>query len=168
MLTQVLVVITGPSQGGIGAETAISIAAGLPSLLVLTGRSESKIAPVINTIASKYPSVSVKYVQLDLSSQKSVRKSATEINSIVKEIDILICNAAIMACPFEKSEDGVEMQFATNYLGHFLLTNLLIEKILKAKKGMRIVNVSSWGHAFELVRFDDINFQVCVGFYCSW
>jgi hypothetical protein len=65
-----------------------------------------------------------------------------------------------MACPYEQSEDGVELQFATNFLGHFLLTNLLIEKVIKAEKGMRIVNVSSWGHAFGLVRFDDINFQV--------
>ena len=75
-----------------------------------------------------------------------MRKAAAEINDSVEKIDYLINNAGIMACPYRKTEDGIESQFATNHIGHFLLTNLLIGKILKAGKGARIVNVSSAGH----------------------
>jgi NAD(P)-dependent dehydrogenase (short-subunit alcohol dehydrogenase family) len=115
---------------------------------------------VISEIQSKNPSVSVKFVSLDLSSQASVRAAATTINSLVEKIDILINNGAIMVCPYSTSVDGIELQFATNYLGHFLLTNLLIEKVLKAGPGARVVNVSSSAHRSGVIRFDDVNFEV--------
>lgn len=67
-----------------------------------------------------------------------------------------------MVCPYAKSVDGVELQFATNYLGHFLLTNLLIGKVLEAGPGARVVNVSSSAHRSGVIRFDDVNFEVCV------
>ena len=74
----------------------------------------------------------------------------------VPKINVLINNAGIMALhDFQKSEDGVEMQFAANHLGHFLLTNLLIPLIFAAGPGSRIVNVSSAGHALGNVRFGD-------------
>ncbi|KAH8812460.1 hypothetical protein F5884DRAFT_310283 [Xylogone sp. PMI_703] len=152
------IVITGPSPGGIGSETAVTLAKGSPALLVLAGRSESKIAPVISQIAESSPDVKVKFVALDLSSQKSVRTAASEINALVTKIDILINNAAIMACPFEKSVDGLELQFATNHIGHFLLTKLLMDKILKAGSGARIVNVSS-SALNGVIRYDDYNFK---------
>lgn len=99
------------------------------------------------------------FVPLDLGSQKSVRKAASEINGIATKIDLLINNAAIMACPYEKTEDGIESQFATNHLGHFLLTALLKDKILAAGAGSRIVNVSS-SAIRGTIRYDDYNFQV--------
>jgi NAD(P)-dependent dehydrogenase (short-subunit alcohol dehydrogenase family) len=58
-----------------------------------------------------------------------VRHAAVDINSAAEKIDILINNAAIMACPYVKTEDGIKSQFATNYIGHFLLTNLSMEKL---------------------------------------
>jgi NAD(P)-dependent dehydrogenase (short-subunit alcohol dehydrogenase family) len=61
---------------------------------------------------------------------------------------------------FKKSEDGIELQFASNHVGHFLLTNLLMEKIIAAGRGARIVNVSSNGFELGEVRFDDWNFHV--------
>ena len=61
---------------------------------------------------------------------------------------------------YKKSKDGIEMQFAANHIGHFLLTNLLMPKILAAGKGARIVNVSSFGYMSGGVRFDDQNFKV--------
>lgn len=157
----VTVLITGPSQGGIGAETAISLAAGSPFLLLLTGRNLPKIEPVIKEISSKYPNVKVEFVQLDLSSQKSVREGVKHIEDLLGKdgnIDILINNAAIMACPYEKSADGIESQFATNHIGGFLLTNLLRERL--KGKGTRVVNVSSTAHRWSGVRFEDVNFQV--------
>ncbi|XP_042436175.1 short-chain dehydrogenase TIC 32 A, chloroplastic-like isoform X3 [Zingiber officinale] len=79
-------------------------------------------------------------------------------------LNILINNAGVMYCPFKLSEDGVEMQFATNHLGHFLLTNLLLEKLkTTAKKtGIEscIVNLSSVAHVGpynEGIKFDKLN-----------
>lgn len=80
-------------------------------------------------------------------------------------IDVLLNNAAIMATPWATNPDGIEMQFATNHLGHFLFTNLIMPRILRAaekgEKGFpRIVNVSSRGHQASEVRWDDYNFGV--------
>lgn len=61
---------------------------------------------------------------------------------------------------FETTEDGIELQFCSNHIGHFLLTNLLMGKILRAGEGARIVAVSSTGYELWGVRFDDWNFQV--------
>lgn len=153
------IVITGPSAGGIGSETAVSLAKASPSLLILAGRSESKIAPVIARIAESSPGVNVQFISLDLGSLKSVRNAAAEINAKVSKIDLLINNAAIMASPYAKSEDGIESQFATNHIGHFLLTKLLMDKILAAGPGSRIVNVSSSAALRGTIRYDDYNFQ---------
>lgn len=70
----------------------------------------------------------------------------------------MINNAAIMACPYAVTEDGFETQFATNHLSHFLLTNLLMPKILLSASP-RIVNVSSWGHVRSPIRFGDLDFS---------
>jgi len=151
--------ITGPSPGGIGSETVISLATANPKLLILAGRSESKISPLIQTIQETNPKVNVLFIQVDLGSQASVREAAQVITSKVDKIDVIINNAAIMVPPYSKSVDGIESQFATNHIGHFLLTNLLLPKVLAAGRGSRIVNVSSSASYFGGVRFDDYNFK---------
>jgi NAD(P)-dependent dehydrogenase (short-subunit alcohol dehydrogenase family) len=70
-----------------------------------------------------------------------------------------------MACPYVKTEDGIESQFGTNYIGHFLLTNLLIERIQAAGEGARIVNLTSTGSAAGEINFDNINFDVSLAYY---
>ncbi|KAH8799130.1 hypothetical protein F5884DRAFT_825379 [Xylogone sp. PMI_703] len=152
------IIITGPGKGGLGAETAVSLAKASPALLILAGRTESKIAPVIAEINKINPHLRVKFVSLNLGSQKSVHSAAAEINAAVEKIDILINNAGIMACPYSKSVEGIEIQFATNHIGHFLLTRLLMDKIFVAGPGARIVNVSSSALRGS-IRFDDYNFQ---------
>lgn len=102
---------------------------------------------------SSRPTVATRFVPLDLDSQAFVRKTAANINGGVEKIDILIKNAAIMACPFSKTVDGIESQFVTNFIGHFLLTNLILANILAAGEGTRIVNVSSLAHQMSAVRF---------------
>lgn len=114
---------------------------------------------MIARISETSPDVKVQFVTLDLASQKSVRVGAAEINGLVTKIDYLINNAAIMACPYAKTEDGIESQFGTNHVGHFLLTKLLADKILAAGAGSRIVNVSSSAIRGS-IRYDDYNFQV--------
>ena len=154
------VLITGPSDGGIGAETALSLAAGSPAYMLLAGRSLSKIQPVIDRISGLYPEVKTQFISLDLSSQLAIREAAASINESVQSIDILINNAAVMGCPFAKTANGIESQFGTNHIGHFLLTNLIMERLI-ACQGARIVNVSSSGHRISDVQLDDWNFQVC-------
>ena len=158
------VLVTGPSVGGIGAETALSLAAGSPACIILAGRSLPKIQPLLDRISGAYPDVETQFVSLDLSSLRAIRDAAADINQRVKSIDILINNAAIMACPFAKTVDGIESQFGTNYVGHFLLTNLMMNKLI-AGQGARIVNVSSSAHQMADVQLDDWNFEVCVAFY---
>ncbi len=151
-----LVVITGASAKGLGGHTALYLAAGKPAFLFLLARDESKVAPVIKEIASISPSTKALYISLDLSSQVSVRAAAASITSSVSNIDALINNAGVMAGPYATTKEGIERQFGTNHIGHFLLTNLLLPK---TGAGGRILNVSSAGHAMGEVRFDDYNFQ---------
>jgi len=87
------VLITGPSESGIGAQSAIFLAAGKPKLIILAGRSESKIQPVIEEIKKSHPDVPTAYVKLDLADNSSVRKAAQEVNAKIDKLDILINNA---------------------------------------------------------------------------
>lgn len=103
-------------------------------------------------------------MELDLASFKSVRAFADNFNAQNLPLNLLINNAGVMFCPFRLSEDEVEMQFATNHLGHFLLTNLLLDKMKMSARDTgiegRIVNLSSIAHRHpypEGIRFDGIN-----------
>ncbi|KAI0533818.1 hypothetical protein GGR58DRAFT_94643 [Xylaria digitata] len=152
------VLITGPSEGGIGAEIAISLAHANPFLIILAGRTEDKTKLVVQKIREINASVQINFVQIDLSDQVSVRRAAKTVSATVEKIDIIINNAAIMACPWSKTNDGIESQFATNYLGHFLLTNLLLENTVRMD-GARIINTASTAGAGGEVDFDDVNFK---------
>ncbi|KAK4789140.1 hypothetical protein SAY86_020459 [Trapa natans] len=103
-------------------------------------------------------------MELDLSSLASVRKFASDLNSTGLPLNLLINNAGVMVMPCTLSTDKVELQFATNHLGHFLLTNLLLDHMRKtageSRKEGRIINVSSDAHHFtyrEGIRFDKLN-----------
>ncbi|KAK4935419.1 hypothetical protein LTR10_023524 [Elasticomyces elasticus] len=144
--------ITGPTPGGIGAETATSLATADPKHLILAGRSQAKIQPLIDDINKGHPSVKTSFIQLDLASQTSVRQAAKDVKGLLGDdkIDVLILNAAIMACPYALTEDGIESQFGTNHIGHFLFGNLLLKDDLVRS---RVVVVSSAAslRKFELV-----------------
>jgi len=159
-LTDKTVLISGPSTGSIGAETALSLATGSPSTIILVGRSESKVLPVISKISSLNPSITTKFITCDLASQASIRTAAAEINAAFPKIDYVFNTAGVMAVPtYQTSKEGVEMQFASNHLGHFLLTNLIMPKILAAGEGSRIINVSSTGFEMGGVNFEDVNYN---------
>ena len=154
------VLITGVTQGSIGSEVALQLSHHRPSVLILAGRNLSKLQATETVLKSVSPSVSTRLLELDLSSQKQVRKASEEVIRYAEPIDRLINNAAIMAVPYSKSVDGQESQFATNHVGHFLFTNLIMPKLLAAEKGARIINVSSSGHKREQMRFEDFGFEV--------
>ena len=155
------VVITGPSAGGLGAETAISLAHGSPAHILLLGRSENKIRPVIEKIHEVNHDIKADFVPIQLDDNDSVRTAAEKVNSKIDKLDILINNAGIMAVKeFTTNKAGIESQLASNHIGHFLLTNLLMPKILAAGHGSRIVDVTSDGYMICPFKFDDWNFSV--------
>ncbi|KAL7806852.1 putative short-chain dehydrogenase [Trichoderma aethiopicum] len=153
------ILVTGVSQGTLGGIFLQYIAEANPSRLILAGRTLSKAQQTADALKAAHPDIDVRTLQIDLSSLAAVRKAAAEVNSWedVPHIDVLVNNAGIMAVPHQVSVDGFEMQFASNHLGPFLFTNLIMDKIL-ASKTPRIVNVSSSGHRLNPIRFFDYNF----------
>lgn len=117
---------------------------------------------MIETINKINPSIEVAFVEIDLLDNASVRRAAEKVKAITDKIHVLINNAGVMAVRnYTTSVDGVESQFAVNYLGHFLFTNLLIKEIVAAaSEGARIVQVSSLGYQLGETNVGDINFQV--------
>ncbi|KIW24553.1 uncharacterized protein PV07_10262 [Cladophialophora immunda] len=165
------IVITGVNKGGLGGKLVETLSVHAPKTLILASRTPSKIQEIIDEARAKSPGTTYIAVPLDLSSQQSCRSAASSIlsNAQVEKIDIMFNNAAVMSIPERQlSPEGIELQFATNHIGHFLFTNLLMPKILAAAKSnpkgsTRIVNVSSRGVAYSPVRFSDINFDKEMG-----
>ena len=161
LTTTRLVLITGTSKSGIGAETAITLASAKPKRLILASRTEAKVTPVIEEIKKTSPDVDVIFIEIDLLDNSSVRKAAEKVKAVTNKIHGLVNNAGVMAVrTFEVSKDGIESQFAANYTGHYLLTNLLMNEILAAGKEATIVNVSSLGYQLGEVNLKDPNFEV--------
>ena len=158
----VIVVVTGPSAGGLGAELLLTLAKARspPAHYVLAGRTESKISSVMKRIHEVNPDIKVTFVQIDLLDNTSVRKAAREIGEVVDgRIDVLVNNAGIAAKKeFVLSKDGVEQHFASNFLGHFILTNLLAETIIE-NKGI-VLNIASMAYTLAETNTEDPNFSV--------
>ncbi|KAK2405848.1 short-chain dehydrogenase TIC 32, chloroplastic [Trifolium repens] len=160
--TGLTAIVTGTTNG-IGIETARVLA--LRGVhVIMAVRNVVAAQHVKQAILKEIPTAKLHVMELDLSSMKSVRKFASEFNSSSLPLNILINNAGICAPVFTLSKDNIELQFATNYLGHFLLTNLLLDTMKKtaceSKKEGRIINVSSDGHNYtypEGIVFDKIN-----------
>ena len=155
-LTGKLVFITGGASG-LGQETARAMAA-KGAHIVLCARDQGKLDAAKEAIVADTGSEAVETIVCDLASLDSVRACAKEAGERFDRIDLLINNAGVMACPFAKTADGFEMQFGTNHVGHFLLTNLLVP-LVKNGTNPRIVNLSSRGHHIAPVDLDDPNYQ---------
>ena len=147
------VIVTGANTG-IGRETALDLA-GRGARVILACRNISKADVAAKDIQNKTGNSKVIVKELDLASLRSVRKFASEINESEERLDILVNNAGIMRCPYGTTEDGFEMQLGVNHLGHFLLTNLLLDKLQKSQPS-RIINVSSLAHTRGKICFDDL------------
>ncbi|QGI58133.1 hypothetical protein CEK26_000261 [Fusarium fujikuroi] len=154
------ILTTGVTPNSLGATFILETTSKSPSLLILAGRNASKLQEMSEAITKANPSVKTRSLVVDLGSLASVRKAAEEVNSWndVPSIDVVVNNAGVMAIPYTKSVDGYEMQFAICHLGHFLLTNLIMDKIL-ASESPRVVNISSNGHSLGPIRFADPHFS---------
>ncbi len=153
-LTGKLVVVTG-GYSGLGLETTRAFA-GAGADVVVPARRPEHAAEVLAELDGLPGSVSV--AELDLADLDSVAAFAAQMNDAGRPIDILINNAAIMACPETRIGPGWEAQFATNHLGHFALVNRLWP-LLAAGGGTRVVVLSSTGHKRSPIRWDDIHFE---------
>jgi len=151
-------VVTGANTG-LGYETATALAAN-GAHVVLAVRNIEKGKAAADLIARAHPGASVAIQELDLTSLDSVRAAADQLRSNYDSIDLLINNAGVMMTPKSATKDGFELQFGTNHLGHFALTNLLLDRVLAAP-GSRVVTVSSVGHRFARngIRFDDLQWD---------
>ena len=136
-------VVTG-ANGGLGLETSRALAAA-GAHVVMAVRNQEKAADAVADIRRGAPSASLELVPLDLGSLASVREAAEHILSARERIDILVNNAGIMGIPERKTDDGFEMQFGVDHLGHFALTARLMPALLRAPAA-RVVTVTSTAH----------------------
>jgi NAD(P)-dependent dehydrogenase (short-subunit alcohol dehydrogenase family) len=150
------VLITG-ANSGIGFETALALAA-QGAELILPARTQSKAADAAARIRGQVPDAKIHTEILDLAAQSSVRAFASRVIQQFpgQSLDLLINNAGVMALPTrEVTADGFERQFATNYLGPFALTALLLPSI-KQRLGSRVVTVSSSASSQGKIDFDNL------------
>jgi NAD(P)-dependent dehydrogenase (short-subunit alcohol dehydrogenase family) len=151
-----IAIVTGASAG-LGVETARALASA-GAQVVLAGRDASRIEAAANTILEREPNAMLEQGALDLTSLDSVRAFAEWFDASHDRLHLLINNAGVMYTPFDHTTEGFEMQFGTNHVGHFLLTCLLVPKLL-ADPPSRVVNLSSGGHMGSDIVWEDVNFE---------
>jgi NAD(P)-dependent dehydrogenase (short-subunit alcohol dehydrogenase family) len=154
-LTGRAALVTGASSG-LGAETA-RVLASAGAAVTMTARDIPKVEAVAEEIRAA-TGATVDVGELSLDRPDSVRAFAKQWLADHDVLHLLINNAGVMACPQARTAEGWEMQFATNHLGHFLLTSHLLPA-LRAGAPARVVNLSSAGHRFSPVNFDDVHFD---------
>jgi NAD(P)-dependent dehydrogenase (short-subunit alcohol dehydrogenase family) len=158
------VIITGANTG-IGKETARDLA-WRKARVILACRDITKGLKTAAEIIESTGNKDVEVKKLDLATFKSIRKFAKEVNEEEEKISILINNAGYLG-PRKKTTDGLETIFQVNYLGHFLLTDLLLDKI-KASSPSRIINVSSAQHTSGKINFDDLQGEKKYGQFTAY
>ncbi len=153
-LTGKAAIVTG-ANSGIGYEMVRALAR-KGAIVILACRNKDKGEAALQQIRREDPEAKVELMQLDLADLASVRYFADKFSSNYDRLDILLNNAGIMVPPFGRTADGFESQFGTNHLGHFALTGLLFHLIVSTPQA-RVVTVSSSGHRFGAIDFDNLN-----------
>ncbi len=151
--------ITGANAGA-GFEAA-KILLGKGAEVVMLNRNEKKSNKAMDDLKAELgANAKVSFIKMDLAEFSSVRDAAAEVNRTVSKIDALICNAAVaQIAKQELTPEGHESQLGINHYGHFLLVNLLFDKVEQSKG--RIVVVASEGYKMGLktIQFEDLNFD---------
>jgi NAD(P)-dependent dehydrogenase (short-subunit alcohol dehydrogenase family) len=149
-----LAIVTG-ANSGIGLETARRLAAA-GAQVILAVRNPTKGAAAVADLRENDPGVDVSAESLDLSDLASVREFAEIMVALDRPVDLLVNNAGIMAVPSrELTADGFELQFGTNYLGHFALTGRLLP-LLRRARAARVVTLSSSAARFGRINLADL------------
>ena len=149
------IIVTG-GNSGLGFESVKFLSA-KGSETILACRNERNGESAKKKILEECPNAKINVMILDLANLKSIHSFAEKIEEQYPKVNVLLNNAGIV-CPYKKTKDGFEMQIGTNHLGHFALTGLLLH-LLKNTKGSRVVNVSSLGHKFGKLDFDNFMFE---------
>jgi NAD(P)-dependent dehydrogenase (short-subunit alcohol dehydrogenase family) len=149
-------IVTG--TGGLGYETALALArAG--GEIILAGRNGKKGAASVAQVKAAASGANIRFEELDLASLASVRSFGDRMRGQRQSLDLLINNAGVMTPPNRQvTSDGFELQFGTNYLGHFALTAHLLPLLVKGD-APRVVNLSSLAHRSGKIHFDDLQWQ---------
>jgi retinol dehydrogenase-14 len=150
------VLVTG-ATAGIGLEASVELAK-QGATVVLVGRDEKKGQDARAAVMARSGSQAVELLLCDFSSQKQIRKLAADYRARHDRLDVLINNAGTVSGARVLTEDGLEQTFAVNHLGYFLLTNLLLDLVVKSAPA-RIVNVASVGHRHGDLDFDNLQYE---------
>jgi NAD(P)-dependent dehydrogenase (short-subunit alcohol dehydrogenase family) len=160
-LTGHLALVTGASAG-LGQETSRALASH-GARVVMGARDLAKGEAARAAIRETVPDADLELREVDLASLASIRAFTDAFLAEHDRLDILVANAGVMACPFDRTADGFEMQFGTNHIGHFLLVNRLAPTLVAAarRRGApsRVVVLSSRGHQMSDVDLDDHAFE---------
>ncbi len=151
-----VMVVTG-GNSGLGFES-VKAFAGKGAEVVLASRTVEKGETAKAKILKDYPEGKIEVMTLDLGDLDSVRSFSSAFKLNYKKLDVLLNNAGIMMTPYFTTKDGFEGQLGTNHLGHFALTGLLMDVILKTP-GARVVSVSSGAHKSGEMDFSNLQFE---------
>lgn len=149
-----IAIVTG-ANSGIGYEVSLELVK-KDIEVIMACRNMEKAEKAKANILRVYPKGKINLIKLDTSSLVEVRKFAEEFQKQYHQLDLLINNAGIMMSPYKVTEDGFENQFATNYIGHFALTGLLLP-MLRGTSASRIITLSSLSYKWAEIQFDDFH-----------
>lgn len=164
-MTGEIAIVTG-ANSGMGLATTIELAK-MGAHVIMACRSQSRGAAALREAQQESNSSRVELMTLDLGDFDSIRAFASDFKAKYDRLDVLVNNAGVVALKRELTKDGYEAMLGVNHLGHFLLTNELLEHLQHARQG-RVVNVSSGAHKVGKIHFDDPNldkgFNVAKGY----
>jgi NAD(P)-dependent dehydrogenase (short-subunit alcohol dehydrogenase family) len=147
-------IVTG-SNVGLGYETALGLIK-KEIKVILACRNAAKAEQAKKDLLKEVPEAELEIILIDLSRMASVKAFAQTFLEQYDRLDLLINNAGLLVPKYQETEDGFEVQWATNYLGHFLLTGLLLPTLLKTANS-RVVSLSSLSHRQGEIKFDNLN-----------
>lgn len=150
-----IVLVTG-ANSGTGKATAAALA-DKGATVVMLCRSEERGKQALDELMQT-PGRNLSLMQCDLSSMASIRDFAARFHAQYARLDVLVNNAGVITPSRQETQDGLELQFGVNHIGHFLLTLLLLDRLSKSDAG-RIVVVGSGAHNAGKIHFDDINLK---------
>ncbi len=151
-----VVIVTG-ANSGIGYETAVALAK-KDATVIMACRNIRAADNAKNEILRIYPTAQITPMRLDLSSLKTVREFVDDFQKSFNKLDLLVNNAGIMMSPYKETDDSFENQLATNFLGHFALTGLLMKFLINITNS-RVVTLSSLSYKWAPINFDDLHFK---------
>jgi len=153
-LANKIIIITGATSG-IGKETARALSK-MNATLILACRNREKSLDLIKELKQESQNANIVHMDLDLASLKSINEFSKQYRAKYKNLDVLINNAGLIDFRSKVlSKDGFENQFAVNYLGHFYLTNLLAERLIKTPQS-RVINVTCSSYTSGKIKWDDL------------